>query len=87
MGDEIKDAFNQVKKFGIDWYNKLRRDLDDMAARLEEKHAETKALIDQATSASSRPATEPAFPGRWRVATDAQIQAKHRGDCRRLRPS
>ena len=72
MGDEIKDAFNQVEKLGVDWDNKLRRDSDDMAARLEEKHTETRALVDQA--ASGRPASEHASAGRWRVVADAQMQ-------------
>ena len=40
MGAEIKDAFNQAEKLGVQWDNELRCDLDNLAARLEEKQAE-----------------------------------------------
>ena len=59
---EVKNAFEMVEKLGVDWDNKLRRNLDEMIARLEEKHAETRALIDPAATGCTP--VEHASPGR-----------------------
>ena len=36
MGAEIKEAFKQVEKLGVEWDSKLPRDFDEMPTRLDQ---------------------------------------------------